>query len=295
MHAKLLQSCLILCNPVNCSLPGSSVHGDSPGKYTGVGCHSLLQGIFLTEGSTSHLQHWQVGSLPLVPPGKSTLPPTKFLHWDIKNQSCSEPLKCINCGFTMVSVLYQIVYCIIIVSHLYCELDPHRYLVCCWLSILFHWSYWFSSLLYLSMTPSPKLIHCVWGVTAWANKHSWMRRFLYFSCPSKAWCMFSFPVWSHRCPFLRDSPESSEVPDEVSCQPLTQFVFTSGQGWLPGYEKSVTIRVLRKEWVSFAGCKFPVILSPQTHPLLPLTFSIATQRLHSPQDYLISSLAGSFV
>ena len=26
------------------SPPGSSVHGDSPGKNTGVGCHSLLQG-----------------------------------------------------------------------------------------------------------------------------------------------------------------------------------------------------------------------------------------------------------
>ena len=30
--------------------PGSSVHGDSPGKNTGVGCHALLQGIFLTQG-----------------------------------------------------------------------------------------------------------------------------------------------------------------------------------------------------------------------------------------------------
>ena len=27
MHAKLLQSCLTLCNPMDCSLPGSSVHG----------------------------------------------------------------------------------------------------------------------------------------------------------------------------------------------------------------------------------------------------------------------------
>ena len=32
------------CDPVSCSLPGSSVHGDSPGKNTGVGCHALLQG-----------------------------------------------------------------------------------------------------------------------------------------------------------------------------------------------------------------------------------------------------------
>ena len=30
-------------------LPGSSVHGDSPGKHTGVGCHSLFQGIFPTQ------------------------------------------------------------------------------------------------------------------------------------------------------------------------------------------------------------------------------------------------------
>ena len=31
------------------SLPGSSVHGDSPGKNTGVGYHALLQGIFPTK------------------------------------------------------------------------------------------------------------------------------------------------------------------------------------------------------------------------------------------------------
>ena len=29
MRAKLLQSCLTLCDPLNCSLPDSSVHGDS--------------------------------------------------------------------------------------------------------------------------------------------------------------------------------------------------------------------------------------------------------------------------
>ena len=40
---------LTLCDPLDCSPAGSSVHGDSPGKNTGVGCHSLLQGIFLTQ------------------------------------------------------------------------------------------------------------------------------------------------------------------------------------------------------------------------------------------------------
>ena len=34
---------------MGCSLPGSCVHGDSPGKNTGVGCHALLQGIFPTQ------------------------------------------------------------------------------------------------------------------------------------------------------------------------------------------------------------------------------------------------------
>ena len=42
--------CVTLCNPVDCSPPGSSVHGDSPGKNTEVGCHVLLQGLFPTQG-----------------------------------------------------------------------------------------------------------------------------------------------------------------------------------------------------------------------------------------------------
>ena len=44
------QSCPILCDPMHCSLPGASVLGAPHGQNTGVGCHSLLQGIFLTEG-----------------------------------------------------------------------------------------------------------------------------------------------------------------------------------------------------------------------------------------------------
>ena len=40
MCAKSLQLCLTLCDPMDCSPPGSSVHRDSPGKNTGVGCHA---------------------------------------------------------------------------------------------------------------------------------------------------------------------------------------------------------------------------------------------------------------
>ena len=42
---------------MGCSLPGTSVHGDSPGKNTGVGCHALLQGIFPTQGLNAGLPH----------------------------------------------------------------------------------------------------------------------------------------------------------------------------------------------------------------------------------------------
>ena len=72
--AKSLQSCLTLSDAMDCSLPGSSVHGILQAKYwsglpfpspgdlpnPGIGSVSL----------TSNL-HWQEGSLPPAPPGKS--------------------------------------------------------------------------------------------------------------------------------------------------------------------------------------------------------------------------------
>ena len=48
---------LTLCNHMDCSPPGSTVHRDSAGKNTGVGSLSLLQGIFPTQGSDPGLLH----------------------------------------------------------------------------------------------------------------------------------------------------------------------------------------------------------------------------------------------
>ena len=53
IHAKLLQSCPTLCSPTNCSLPGSSIHRDSPGKNTGVGCRALLEWVTVPSSSGS--------------------------------------------------------------------------------------------------------------------------------------------------------------------------------------------------------------------------------------------------
>ena len=51
------QLCLTLCGPVDCSPPGSSVYGDSPGKNTGVGYMPSSRGSSQTRDQTqvSHI------------------------------------------------------------------------------------------------------------------------------------------------------------------------------------------------------------------------------------------------
>ena len=86
VHAKSLQLCPTLCNPMDLNPPGSSVHGDSPGKNTGVGWQALLEGIFQTQGSNPHLLcllHWLAGSLSLLSPGKPMTTPTS---WQIEGE-----------------------------------------------------------------------------------------------------------------------------------------------------------------------------------------------------------------
>ena len=51
------QLCPTICHPMDCSLPGFSVHGDSPGKNTELCCHVLLQGVFSAQGSNPDLSH----------------------------------------------------------------------------------------------------------------------------------------------------------------------------------------------------------------------------------------------
>ena len=68
-----LQYKTYICDSMDCSLLGSSVHRIFQVRIQGVSCRSLLQGIFPTQGSNLHLLyllHWQAGSLPPVSPGK---------------------------------------------------------------------------------------------------------------------------------------------------------------------------------------------------------------------------------
>ena len=64
LYMKVKTTQLCLCNLTRLLCPW-----DSPGKNTGVDCHALFQGIFLTQGLNPHLLyllHWQAHSLPLV-------------------------------------------------------------------------------------------------------------------------------------------------------------------------------------------------------------------------------------
>ena len=54
---KVTQSCPTLCNPIDCSPARLLCPWDFPGKNTGVGGHSLLQGIFQTQGLNRGLLH----------------------------------------------------------------------------------------------------------------------------------------------------------------------------------------------------------------------------------------------
>ena len=91
MHAKPLQLCPTLCDPMDYRPPGSSVHRHYPSKNTGEGFHALLQGIFPTQGLNLCLLcllHWQAGSLPLAPPGEPSTMSLSSVQFSSVAQSC---------------------------------------------------------------------------------------------------------------------------------------------------------------------------------------------------------------
>ena len=58
LSAQLLSCVRLLVTPMDCMEPPvSSVHRNSLGKNTGVGCHAILQGIFPTQGSIPGIPH----------------------------------------------------------------------------------------------------------------------------------------------------------------------------------------------------------------------------------------------
>ena len=118
-HA-LTQSCPILCDLMDCYPARLLCLWNFPGKYTGVGCLFLLQGIFLTQGLNWYLRcllHWQADSLPLCHLGsphnrkllshKSGRQKSEIIiiNW---NKVLSGPYSPRDCGGEYVPWLYQL-------------------------------------------------------------------------------------------------------------------------------------------------------------------------------------------
>ena len=57
VKVKVTQSCLTLCDPMDCSLPGSSVLGILQARVLEWVAVFLLQGIFLTQGTNPGIPH----------------------------------------------------------------------------------------------------------------------------------------------------------------------------------------------------------------------------------------------
>ena len=69
MCALLLQLCLTLCDPMDCSLPGSSVHGILQSRVLEWVAIPFFRGSSQPRDQNRVSLHWQAGSL-LAPPGK---------------------------------------------------------------------------------------------------------------------------------------------------------------------------------------------------------------------------------
>ena len=89
----VIQLCQTLCYSIDCSLPGSSVRGGSPGKNTGVGCHALLQGILPTQGWNPGLWHCRQILHCLGRQGS----PISFSRWWINKLWYNQTMDTIQC------------------------------------------------------------------------------------------------------------------------------------------------------------------------------------------------------
>ena len=106
-RCSVTQACPTLCDPTDCSSPGSSVH-DSPDKNAGVGCHALLQGIFPPRDRA------RISMSPALADGFFTTSAT----WDAQSTNPSPPLcpksvlvKIPLCGDTRVKFLKHEIRC----------------------------------------------------------------------------------------------------------------------------------------------------------------------------------------
>ena len=116
LKVKVTWSCLTLCNPMDCSPPGSFVHRDSPGKNTGVGLPCPPPGDLPNPGIEPRSAELQENSLLSEPPGNpqntgvGSLP---LLQGNFLTQESNQGL--LHCRWILYHLSYQGSHC----SHSY--------------------------------------------------------------------------------------------------------------------------------------------------------------------------------
>ena len=107
------QSCPTLCSSMDCSPPGSSVHGNSPGNNIGMGCHAHFQGSSQSRDQTQ-ASHIAGRIFTRIPAGVGSLSLlwgfflTQEYNWDL-----------LHCRQILYQLNYQAV-TLIGFNHIYC-------------------------------------------------------------------------------------------------------------------------------------------------------------------------------
>ena len=96
---------MTLWDPMNCSPPGSSVHGDAPGKNTVECCHALLQGIFPTQGSNPGFPHCRQILYHLSHQGSRLVTSVQFSSVTRLCLTLCEPMDCSTPGSLVLRYL----------------------------------------------------------------------------------------------------------------------------------------------------------------------------------------------
>ena len=107
VRAQSLQSCLTVCNFMDGSPPGYSVHGIFQAKI--LGCHFLLQRIFPSQRLNLHLLPWQEDSL-LLSHQRSPLLSTMYIITCLYFQTFAEHLDFWSLGLLQTKLLWIFLY-----------------------------------------------------------------------------------------------------------------------------------------------------------------------------------------
>ena len=99
--------------PVDCSLPGTSVHGDSPGKITGVPCPPPRD--LPNPGVEPRSPALQTDALPSEPPGKPLMPTLhacfQFCPWSLTRENLKLYVT------KSITIALIISFCVILICH----------------------------------------------------------------------------------------------------------------------------------------------------------------------------------